>query len=236
LWRRLLGRRLLRRRLGLGRWLGLLRLWLGGIFGVRRTRLLRRLRLLRICPGLRRAGVRSSSVCRAGLHHGSLRQAGLHDPGLLHSGLPHSAGSRSRSRGEHSPGNAGLDEACVCLRSHYDLHRAALHHLSQTIGTAGFCRHLRPSSAHAGLDAAARAAIESDLQLDDSPQHDWLFGQHPVGGEGVVQGVFLPCPPLKTEAGTRHGVAAGGYLSIDYPGLNLLGSARHLRISPARGG
>jgi len=135
-----------------------------------------------------------------------LRQAGLHDTSLRHSGLPHDAGSRNCRRSERSPGNAGRDEACVRCRSHYDLHRPDLRELTQTIGTDDFFRHLRPSSIHAGLDAAARAAIESDLQLDDSAEHNWLFREHKVGS------------------------------SIGYPGLNRLGSATYFRVSPGAGG
>jgi hypothetical protein len=176
-WWLLSRRRLLWRRLGLGCWLGLLRLWLGDFSWLRRAGLLLRRRVLRIRPGLRCARVRRSGVCRAGLYHAGLRNTGLQD-----SGLRGDTGSHKSGRLEHNPGNDGFCEAGLCRGSHSDLYRPDLRRVSKPVSTEGCSRHLHPASSHAGLDTAACPGSGSDLQLDDATEHDFLLRQQPVAG------------------------------------------------------
>lgn len=49
-----------------------------------------------------------------------------------------------------------------------------------------------PSPNHAGLDAAVRSRDGSDLELDNSAEHDCLLRHRPVESEGVAQGVVRP--------------------------------------------
>jgi hypothetical protein len=193
-WWRLLSRRLWLGRLGLGwrlwlgSWVWLLRLWLGGVSRHWRAVLLRRLWVLRICPGLRCTCVRRSDVCCASLHHNGLCQAGLHFSSLYDGGCPDDAGSRNCSRREYRSGNAARGHAGVCFRSRCELHTSGLRHVGEHIGLDGFARHLCRGPERPDLDAAARPASRSDLQLDDSRRHNGLLRCRSVVGPTPLNG------------------------------------------------
>ena len=141
-----------RRRLGLGlghwRWRWLLRLRLGGISRFRWTRILRRLRVLRLCPGLCRPRLPCPGVCCSGLHHARclhrtrVHHARLHHTGLYHSGLPAGSGSRNSLHCEDGPDKADLDCAGLCPRSRRNLCCPGLRQLSKPAGTGDFSRDL----------------------------------------------------------------------------------------------
>jgi len=205
--RRVLPRRLRmvwRLRLGMGRGLWLLRLWVGRFCGRRRPGLLRRVWLLRVCTGLRRARLQHPGVCSPGLHGARrlfctcLRHFGLHDSGLYDCGVPDgvSPPSSSGNRCNHHSAGAGLDDSGPCRPPADELCRAGLRQLSQPINAGDRSLRLHRRTSHPSRRTASRPTCGPDLLLDDSPSHDLLLGEQPVA-----------CPRLrqsKAAASLRH--------------------------------
>ncbi len=193
----------LRGRLGVGLrrvWLGcgLWRLWLGGFVGLGRAGLLRRLWVLRIRAGLRRPGLLRTCLRHRDLLDSSLHECGLHETGLRNSRLREDAG--------------------LCCGTPCHLYCPDVCQGYKPACADGCSRHLRPGPSCACLDAAARPRSGSDLQLDNSAQHDAaepdsakherLLRRCPVAGEAIVPGL-VPPPGAALSENASSGIYSG---------------------------